>query len=142
LEILGKFFAKWKIKINGDKTQAVYFTKRRKKELPTGPINVFGAQVEWAKEAKYLGAILDKTMTLKQHIEYVTGKVNLMTRILYPLLNKKSQLNKHNKLLLYKQVLRPMMTYACPILENIAKTHLTKLQVTQNKILKMALNLP
>ncbi len=35
-----------------------------------------------------------------------------------------------------------MMTYATPILRFVAATHIQKLQVLQNKMIKMALNVP
>ena len=81
-------------------------------------------------------------MTFKQHINYVVDKTNKVIRILYPLINKNSKLNIKNKLLLYKVALRPVFTYGCQILHDIARTHLKKLQVLQNKALKMILNMP
>jgi hypothetical protein len=142
LDVLKKYYKRWKIKINKDKTQAIYFTRRRSKELPNGPINIFGENIEWSKEVKYLGVILDKTLTLGQHIQQAVEKVGKAVRILYPLLNRKSGLNQTNKLLVYKQILRPMLLYACPLFQNIAKTHIKKLQVCQNRIIKLATNLP
>jgi len=37
--------------------------------------------------------------------------------------------------ILYKQVLRPIILYACHILGSCAKSHLNKIQTYQNKIL-------
>ncbi len=40
-------------------------------------------------------------------------------------------------------MLRPILTYACPSFsKNLAEWHMKKLQVFQNKMLKIALNLP
>jgi hypothetical protein len=41
-----------------------------------------------------------------------------------------------------KKILRPILCYACPIFENLAKVHIKKLQVTQNKIIKLILQAP
>lgn len=142
LEMLGKYYKRWKIKINTDKTQAIYFSKRRTKELPTDPLNIFGKEIEWSPAVKYLGVILDKKLVLNQHINYAVEKVNKVIKILSPMLSRKSRFSTPNKLLLYKQVLRPILSYACPALANTAKTHLKKLQVTQNKIIKLILYLP
>lgn len=38
--------------------------------------------------------------------------------------------------------MRPVITYASPILNDIAQTHINKLQVFQNKMLRMILNVP
>jgi hypothetical protein len=36
LTVLKKYYKRWKISINSDKAQAIYFTKRRTRELPNG----------------------------------------------------------------------------------------------------------
>lgn len=54
----------------------------------------------------------------------------------------KIKINDANKMLLFKTALRPIYTYACPVLTTIASCHLKKLQIVQNKILKMIKNLP
>ena len=62
--------------------------------------------------------------------------------ILYPLLKKHNNVNLHSKLTLYRSYIRPVLTYACPVFDNAAKTHIKRLQVIQNKCLRMALNSP
>lgn len=136
-----EYFKKWKIMLNSSKTQAIFFTRRRTREIPQGPITISGVDVQWEPTAKYLGVVLDKKLTMKQHIEYVTSRAEKAIKILYPLLNRRSKLSVENKLLLFKLVLRPTYTYACPVFEEMAQTHYKKLQILQNKILKMALNL-
>ena len=69
-------------------------------------------------------------------------KANKRISILYPLLHKKSYVNFHSKITLYRSYIRPILTYACPVFSNSAKTHIAKLQVTQNKCLRMVLNAP
>jgi len=99
-----------------------------------------GAEVSWQSESKYLGVIIDKTITLKPHIDYVIERANIAIRVLYPLINRKSKLDLRNKLLIYKLAIRPILTYACPAMRGIAKTHINRLQILQNKTLKMILN--
>jgi hypothetical protein len=142
LDILKKYYRRWKISINAEKTQAIYFTKRRTKELPNGPLNVLGNDVEWSLAVKYLGMILDRKLILNQHINYAVEKVNKVVKILYPLLSRKSRLNTDNKVLVYKQILRPILSYGCPVFQNAAKVHIKKIQVTQNKIIKLILQAP
>ncbi len=96
-------------------------------------------EVEWSSAVKHLGIILDKKLVLNPHINYTIGKVNKVVKILCPMLSRKSKLNTENKILIYKQILRPILSYASPIFENLAKVHMKKLQVTQNKIIKLIL---
>jgi hypothetical protein len=44
--------------------------------------------------------------------------------------------------LLYTQLIRPMMDYACPIWRAAARSHIKKLQVLQSKCLRIATNAP
>ena len=137
-----EYFTRWKITINVQKTQAKFFTRRRTREIPRRPLFIRpGTSISWETEPiKYLGLLLDKQATLKQHIQYAINKTAIASRILYPLLNRKSHLSTENKLLLYKVALRPILTYASPVIHESAKTHIKKLQIQQNKILKMCLN--
>jgi hypothetical protein len=77
--------------------------------------------VEWSPAVKYLGIILDKKLVLNQHINYTIEKVNKVVKILYPMLSRKSRLNTDNKILIYKQILTPILSYASSIFENVAK---------------------
>jgi len=54
------------------------------------------------------------------------------------LLNRKSDLSVRNEVLLYKQLIRPMMNYACPAWRSAARTHVRRLQVLQSKCLRLA----
>ena len=59
-----------------------------------------------------------------------------------PLLNRKSDLFVGNRVLLYKQLIRPMMEYACPAWRSAARTHVRRLQVLQSKCLRLATGAP
>jgi hypothetical protein len=43
---------------------------------------------------------------------------------------------------MYKQLLRPLLTYAYPIWGNCLATHIRKIQIFQNKILRIIKNAP
>jgi hypothetical protein len=126
---LEKYFHRWKIKINSEKTESMYFTRRPKKELPNKRIMITGAKIEWSKEIKYLRLI--KSLIFRNHIEHAVDRMQKCIRIL---------LNTFNKILLYKQILRPMLIYGFPAFNKM--TQFAKLQVAQNKVIKLALNVP
>ena len=93
---LQNYFTKWKIKLNEQKTQAIFFTRRRKNEIPHLPLNIFNSNIEWESNVKYLGLYLDKSLTFKNYIEHITEKVHKVIKILYPMLNRKSFLSINN----------------------------------------------
>ena len=55
-----------------------------------------------------------------------------------PLLNRKGDLSDRNRLLLYKQLIRPMMDYACVVWRSVARSHIWRLQVLESKCLRLA----
>jgi Reverse transcriptase (RNA-dependent DNA polymerase)/Endonuclease-reverse transcriptase len=131
----------WKISISQNKTQAIYITKRQTQEIPKNTFTIFGKKIKWTSEAKYLGLILDKRLTMKQHTNYVIQRANVAMSTLYPLISRKSKMHIHNKMLIYKLAIRPVFTYACPAYKHIiAKTHVKRLQITQNKALRQIFN--
>jgi hypothetical protein len=58
-------------------------------------------------------------------------------RIFYPFLYRKSKLCLYNKLLLYKSCIRPILCYEVETWYDCAATHKSKLQIIQNKCLKI-----
>lgn len=138
-----RFFDKWKIKLNQEKTNAIIFPfNKSPKRIPTIPLVFQGNVINIDDDIKYLGLILDKKLTFGKHVKSICEKAIRCGRALYPLLNRKSTLNRHNKTLLYKMCILPIMTYSCQVWYNrTAKSHTKKLQVIQNKNLKIIHNL-
>ncbi|KXJ78575.1 hypothetical protein RP20_CCG004133 [Aedes albopictus] len=133
---------KWKIKTNANKSQAIFFTRKRSpQKLPQQAISIWGQHIPWSDDVGYLGLTLDRRLTFATHVNKVLGKCDKLTRMLYPLINRRSHLDKNSKLLLYKLVFMPSMTYGFPAWFDCAATHRKKLQTKQNRLLKMMLNL-
>ena len=59
--------------------------------------------------------------------------------MLGPLLNSKSDISIRNGVLLFKQLIRPMMDYACPAWRSAASTHVRKLQVLNPSVFALLL---
>jgi hypothetical protein len=62
--------------------------------------------------------------------------------VLVPLLNRRSGLSFRNGILLYKQLVCPMMEYACPVGRSVARSRIRKLQALQFKRLRIAASEP
>jgi hypothetical protein len=106
------------------------------------PVQLLGEPIRWVDTASYLGVILDTRMTWSPHIVQVKKKTAQRLGLLSSLLHRRSGLSIRNGVLLYKQLIRPMMEYACPIWRSAACTHLRKLQVIQSKCLRIATGAP
>ena len=143
LSILISYFNKWKILVNPDKTQAIYFSRKRKPcFLPQRPLQFLNNNIVWDNNVKYLGVLLDKKLNFNEHISYIINKIHKITNILYPLINRNSKLNIENKKLIIKVIFHPIMFYCASVWSTTANVHVKKLQVTQNKLLKMLYKLP
>jgi hypothetical protein len=59
-----------------------------------------------------------------------------------PLLNRRSELSVRNGVLLYKQLIRPLMDYARPVWRSAARIHVRRLQVLQSKCLRLVTGAP
>ena len=71
------------------------------------PVTLFGEPIEWVETTRYLGVTLDKRLTWSPHIVQVRKKTAQRMGMLGPLLNRKSDLCVRNRVLLYKQLIRP-----------------------------------
>jgi Reverse transcriptase (RNA-dependent DNA polymerase)/Endonuclease-reverse transcriptase len=141
ISLLTNYYARWKLQLNESKTEAIMFTNKRKiKQI--SPIIINKSKIPWLPEVKYLGLILDSKLNWSKHIKHITNKCNNAICLLYPIINRKSKLTSKNKLLLYKTILRPLITYGCAAWSPLTKTNFRKLQIIQNKCLKMAFDLP
>lgn len=139
---LQKFFDSWKIKINATKTESILFTKSPKmaKLKKIYKIAFNGVELEWLDVARYLGVYLDSKLTFRQNTEAFIKKANKAISLLYPMLVRNNRILPKTKIFMYKTYIRPILTYACAVFNNCAKTHLNKLQIIQNKSLRHALN--
>lgn len=137
---LEDWYSDWRISVNPEKSAAVLFQKRRLQ--PHEHVTMFGRPIPWTNQAKYLGIVLDRSLTWRKHVEYVTAKTAALISALFPLLGRNSKLSLDNKLLLYKTSVRPVLTYASPVWGNAATSTIYRLQVLQNKVLRTITDSP
>jgi len=105
---------KWKIILNLSKSTAVLSL-------------VLNGDIIWFPTIKYLGVILDKKLTWNPHISSKLQQGYQRLKILYPLINRQTALSWKCSMLLYKQILRPLILYAAPIWGYCAKTHINNI---------------
>jgi hypothetical protein len=101
----------WNIKINEDKTQAIYFSHRIRR--PESLLTLNGQNVPFVNNVIYLGVIIDKKITWRSHIEMIKAKTFRACITTYALFKSK-RLSTNIKLTLHKALIRSVMTYACP----------------------------
>ncbi|KAI8115847.1 putative RNA-directed DNA polymerase from transposon BS [Lucilia cuprina] len=144
LSELKAYFDKWKIMINPEKTQTIYFTRKRNARfIPQQPITFMNIDIPWENNVKYLGVILDTKVNFYCHIPYIINKINKLIRVLYPLINRKLDTEyREQETLLLNLFFHPVMFYCAPSLVVFRKMSHKKVQIAQNKLLKMVFKLP
>jgi len=140
---LQPWLRKWRIKVNSSKSTAICFTRRAYADVLRQRIRLNGEVVPWKASVKYLGVTLDRKLTLTPHATSRARLAAAAAGSLSPLLGKSSALSLHVKLLLYKSIIRPALTYAAPAWYHLTcRTSRVQLQRAQNKILRAATRSP
>lgn len=141
VENIVQWCRRWCITISVAKSEAKIFTLRRS-EIP--PCITIGSEpIPWKKESvRWLGLWFDQKLTWADHISKKTAEGYQRLTKLFPLLNKKSSLRKKAALLIFKTILLPVITYGCPVWMAAAKCHIKKLQIFQNKVLRIITRAP
>jgi hypothetical protein len=129
----------WRIKLNETKSTHIIFTNRKIDMLP---IYLNSQQIPYANTAKYLGMTLDTKLRWKEHVKKKRKELDLKYRKLYWLLGRNSELSIDNKLLVYRQVLKPVWTYGIQLWGCTKQTNAKIIQSFQNKVLRCIVNAP
>ena len=108
LDVIQIWLNKWNIKVNAEKSVHVTYTL---KQGDCPPVSLNGVAIPTSNCVKYLGIHIDRRLTWKSHITAKRKQLDLITRKMYWLLGRKSQLSLENKLIIYKTVLKPVWTY-------------------------------
>jgi hypothetical protein len=101
-----------------------------------------GTQIPYANTAKYVGMTLDTKLRWKEHNKKKHDELNTKFRKMYWLLERNSELSIYNKLILYKQVLRPVWSYVSSFGGCASDSNIQVIQRFQNKVLKCIVQAP
>ena len=93
-------------------------------------------------KVKYLGLVIDRHLTWKEHITSKRRTLNQRLRELYRLVCPRSPLSLHLKLLLYKTFLRPIWSYGIQLFGSAKSTNIKNIQVFQSKFLRLITGAP
>lgn len=143
LREINAFLKTWRINLNVTKSVVQIFTLRR----PPTPSNLVlnSEELPWVDKdsaVKYLGVYLDRKLTWKIHFNKKLNEGYSRLSQLFPILNRKSSLKPNCSLLLYKSILRPLVTYASEVWGGTHQSKINRLQVFQNKVLRQAVDAP
>ena len=96
---------KWRIKLNEIKSAHVDFTHKNVQHLPDFLNN---KKITYSNSAKYLGITLDAELRWRAHVKKKREELEIKYKTMYWLIGRNANIQLHNKLLIYKQVLKPV----------------------------------
>jgi hypothetical protein len=131
----------WKLSANPKKCVHVTFSRRPRAGIGD-PIFYGNTELPNEDHTKFLGVTLDKRLTWKTHIRNATGKAKAAAAALGPLFHCRSKLPLKTKITLFKSLLKPLLGYASPVWLMASKTHLMKIQKTENVLIRKVVSAP
>lgn len=130
---------KWRIRLNESKSVHVDFTNKKVEHIP---VYINNQAILYANCAKYLGMTLDAKLRWKAHVKKKREEIGIRYRKMYWMIGRQSCLSTYNKILLYKQVIKPIWTYGIQLWGCTKKSNIQIIQRFQNKVLRNIVNAP
>lgn len=129
----------WKIKLNQTKSVHVVFTNTKIQHIP---LYIDDQQVPYSNYAKYLGMTLDCKLRWKEHVKKKRQELDIKLKNMQWLMGSRSALTIENKLLIYKQILRPVWSYGAQLWGCASQSTKNEIQHFQNKVLRCIVKAP
>ena len=139
-----KFITNWfhdnKLTLNASKTSFIIFRSYRCRisNLPDS-VTYNNITINREKQVTYLGLILDEYLNWKAHIEDLCIKLKKLFPIFY---NIRKYLNKDQFRIIYFTMIYSRIKYGCITYGLCTSENLDRLQILQNKLLKVLLEKP
>ena len=122
-----------KLSLNVKKTHYMIFTRNRHIDTDI-TLSIDGEPIYEVQKTKFLGEIIDKKLTWKEHITLTAGKIS---RGIGMVIKARNYLNKSGLITIYYFFIYPYLTYCNHIWGCTYKTNLQRLVTLQNRIVRI-----
>ncbi|CAK9800653.1 RNA-directed DNA polymerase from mobile element jockey [Anthophora plagiata] len=149
-EKINNYYTNWKLKINTTKCETILFrpnlkytsndTKRNWRKFQLKESSNSSTIIPHKQTVKYLGITVDTQLKYFTHIDTQLTKAKIIFKTLSRLFLSK-HLNNKVKVLCYTAIIRPILTYACPIWHNIPNYKMEEMRIFERQCLRICLNL-
>jgi hypothetical protein len=93
MTMLHRYFTKWKLRVNINKTEAILFTKRR--PVVPSPLQFQHTAIPWSPHIRHHGLMLDSKLLFTKHLHSVIHRATGTFFKIFPLLARDSTLFPH-----------------------------------------------
>jgi len=125
----------WGFQLSPQKTVGVLFTQ--KKSTPKLEIKIDGKDVQFKKEARFLGLIFDDKLSWKKHLDYVQDRCKKRLNLLRCISGSTWGADGPLLLRLYKALIVPVIDYGCEAYDSTTDSLKKLLDSIQYKALKI-----
>lgn len=140
LDSLVEWADKWGFTFTPTKCNAVIFGRYMKRnELVNIPqLQIKGESIAYCDNVKFLGVFLDSKLNLNKHIQYVRARALKRIPLLKCISGREYGADRTILLKMYKSLIRPILEYACQVLDGPANNAVHSLESIQNACLRIA----
>lgn len=132
-----KWMNRNKLKMNAAKTKYMIITSVRKQLRRGVTLRCLdGSTIERVEKIKYLGVIIDSKLRFEDHCDYMLKKVGKKVSFLNRI---GGDISCYTRCIIYKAIIAPHFEYCATLLTAMGETQLTKLQVAQNRAMRVIL---
>ena len=142
LDKLARWCAKWRIKLNPEKTKVIIFSKSQTAIRAEPALSLYGDLISYYPHIKFPGITFDNRMTFTKHFEEILEHCNQKFHCLRILVKKEWGPSPTTILQIYKQCVRPTFEYWIVSTITVSESVINKIQIVQNSFVRLALCLP
>ena len=139
LDKLARWCAKWRTKLNPEKTKVIIFSKSQTAIRAEPALSLYGDLLSYYPQIRFLGITFDNRMTFTKHFEEILEHCNQKFNRLRILVNKKWRPSPSTILQIYKQCVRPIFEYGIVSTITVSETVINKMQRVQNSFIRLTL---
>ena len=125
--------------ISPSKSAAIFFTrKRQRRPLGIPELLLYGKEIKYVDQFKYLGITLNHNLNFNAHLEDIKQRCSRRINIIKCIAGKEWGADRRTLLQLYTSLIRPILDYNGFLFDNIASHKIKLLQTIQNDALRIA----
>ena len=139
---LAMWCAKWRIKLNAEKTKVIIFSRSILTRKTEPNLKLYGETLKVYPHVIFLGIAFDSQLTFKKHFEDILDRCNTRYHSLRLLANKKWGPSPSTLIQIYQQCVRPIFEYGSLSTITTSDYIISKIQRLQTKFTRLVLRLP
>ena len=133
LEKITDWFLANRLTINVNKTETILHTNR-KQTVTDRQVCLSNSQIQFTKDCKFLGTVIDDNLSFSKHIQHILTKVSRNTGILFKIRDK---LPTKAKIDFYYSFIYPYLSYSIVVWGKASFVHLKPLILQQKRIIRI-----